>query len=223
MDFSKIPNGAVILFKARVGSRAFGTNNDSSDEDEKGVYAQKNDDILGFNYQEHAVLNKDTTYYEIKKFIDLLKSGNPTAIELLFSPEDCILEKDNSFNAILEKKDLFVTKRCIHTFGEYAMSQFNKAIDNENKRGVKNLMHCRRLLDMAVEIADTGMVIIRRPNVDELLLIKSGQLSFENIMSKAQKDYNTISQLEEKSVLPQSVDKRLCDELLLSIRHSLMK
>ena len=95
MDYSKIPVGAKVIFKAIVGSRAFGTNTSSSDEDIKGVYAQKTDDILGFGYQEHAVLNKDTTYYEAKKFIELLRTGNPMAIEMLFSPEDCILEKDN--------------------------------------------------------------------------------------------------------------------------------
>ena len=41
----------------------------------------------------------------------------------------------------------------------------------------KNMMHTFRLLRMAKEIATTGKPLVRRPDRDELLEIKSGQFT----------------------------------------------
>jgi predicted nucleotidyltransferase len=219
-DYSKIPEGAVIIFKAVVGSRSFGTSVEgSSDTDIKGVYLQRNDDILGFGYQEHAQIGKDETYYEVRRFLELLRSGNPTCIELLFSPEDCVLVNRPEFKAFLDCKDKFVTKRCIRSFGEYAISQFVKAKTDNRHRKLKNLLHCRRLLDMSLEIAETGKISVRRPNADELLSIKKGEIGVEEIISKAEKDHKIISELFEKSSLPSCVENGLCTELIMSVRY----
>lgn len=40
-----------IIFRTVVGSRAYGTNIETSDTDYKGVYLQDNNDILGFDYR----------------------------------------------------------------------------------------------------------------------------------------------------------------------------
>jgi predicted nucleotidyltransferase len=221
VDYSKIPNGATIIFKAIVGSRAFGTAVEgSSDTDIKGVYAQCSDDILGFNYQEHVQVGKDETYYEIKRYLELLRAGNPTVVELLFSPEDCVLVSEPEFEVVLSNRSKFITRRCIRTFGEYAISQFVKAKTDNRHRKLKNLLHCRRLLDMSVEIAETGMINIRRPNTEELLSIKRGEIPVDEIIAKAEKDHGRIAGLFEKSLLPNFVDAGLCNELLLKIRHS---
>lgn len=49
--------------------------------------------ILGMEYKEQINLDKDACLYEVRRFLQLLCSGNPTMLELLYIPEDCILEK----------------------------------------------------------------------------------------------------------------------------------
>lgn len=219
MDNSKIPAGAKIIFKAIVGSRAFGTNVEGSDSDIKGIYIQHPDDIVGFNYQPHAVVTKDETYYEIRKFIELLSDGNPTSIELLFGPADCILVNEPSFKFLLDVKNSFVTKKCISSFGNYAMQQFGKAEIHNRHRRNKNLLHCRRLLDMSIEIAETGQINVRTQNRDSLLLIKDGTTSFEDVKKGADEDFKMIKELSKKSTLPEGVDELFRHNLLVKIRN----
>lgn len=116
-----------ILFKAIVGSHAHGTNIEGSDIDIKGVYLQSPEDVLEHGYKEQVEISADETYYELKRFVELCCIANPTMLELLFSPEDCILEKDPIFNILLDHKEDFITKSCKHSYGGYAIEQIKKA------------------------------------------------------------------------------------------------
>ena len=91
-----------IIFKAIVGSQAYGTNTVGSDTDFKGVYVQPTHELVGFGYKEQIEVSKDECYYEVRRFLQLLKSANPTMLELLFMPEDCIIEKHPAFDLILQ-------------------------------------------------------------------------------------------------------------------------
>jgi hypothetical protein len=79
------------------------------------------------NYIEQLNINKDYCGFEIKRFLELIQSNNPTLLELLNSPEDCIIYKHPTFDLILEKKDEFITKICKDSFGGYARQQIQKA------------------------------------------------------------------------------------------------
>jgi len=116
-----------IIFKARVGSHSYGTNIEGSDEDFKGVFIQSPEDILENGYQQQYSINKDETYYELKRFVELCATGNPTMLELLWSPEDCIIEKDPVWDKLLEHRDKLLSKQCRNSFGGYAYAQIEKA------------------------------------------------------------------------------------------------
>lgn len=116
-----------IIFKVKVGSHAHGTNIPESDEDFKMVYLQKPEDVLNYGYQEQVNLSKDSTAYELRRFIELCSTGNPTMLELLYSPEDCIIYKHPIFDQILDNKQKFLSKSCRWSFGGYAISQIEKA------------------------------------------------------------------------------------------------
>lgn len=346
------------LYRVIVGSQSYGTNVAGSDIDYKGVYAQEIDDLIGFGYKEQMNNNKDDVDYEIRRFIELLETANPTVLEMLYSPEDCIVEKHPAFDILIKNRDKFLTKKCLHSFGGYAVAQIKKAkglnkkmnwekekvtrktpldfvyaykdgktmpiadyfsdslnlekefkrcglvaldhfkdcyalyIDNTDNahlgyRGIieensnevrlssvpkgelpltvvyynkdgytmhckdykeyttwlenrntqryvdiaghnqqidgKNLLHCRRLLDMAVEIAQTGMINVRRPNADYLLRIRRGEVSLEEIIENAEKDIKSLDEIYKNSNLPDSVEKNVANDILLEIRHELMK
>jgi len=116
-----------IIFKVRVGSHAYGTNIEGSDEDFKGVYLQDPEDVIVNGYQEQYSVNKDECYYELRRFIDLCCTGNPTMLEILYSPEDCIIFKAPVFDLLLKERDKFLSKSCKHSFGGYAYAQIEKA------------------------------------------------------------------------------------------------
>lgn len=117
-----------LLFKAIRGSHAYGTNIETSDTDLVGVYAQPLNDILGFRYMEQINHNKnDEVYYELKRFIELAMKGNPNILELLNTPDDCILHTTPMFEFIRTHKDIFLTKKLRNTFHGYAVSQIKKA------------------------------------------------------------------------------------------------
>lgn len=117
-----------LLFKAIVGSQSYGLQTPTSDTDIKGVYIQDNDDLLQEGkYVPFIEVNKDECYYELRNFLGLLAVGNPTAIELLATPEHCVLYSSELFDEILKYRQMFITKKLYDSFGGYALAQIKKA------------------------------------------------------------------------------------------------
>lgn len=344
-----------LIYKCVVGSQAYGTSIPTSDVDYKGIYVQSNDDILSFKYNEQIEVGKDECYYEVRRFLQLAQSANPTILEMLFIPMEFVVQSSPQFNLIRESRDIFVTRKCCMSFGGYAIAQIKKAkgldkkmnwekskmerkipLDfcyiitglgsvplkqwlgrqsqhNERKqefygvcsinhvrdmyfiypsngdlgyhgivnqaetsndlrfssipkaempRGItmyynkdgyikhckdyreyidwlgsrntqryvdikghhqqidgKNILHCRRLLDMAIEIAKEGTINVLRPNAEYLLQIRRGEIPIEDIIAKAEEDIKNLDELYNESNLPTSVDMNLVNELLLKVRH----
>jgi hypothetical protein len=129
----KSPGSQPILLVIR-GSHAYGTNVETSDTDYAGVFIQPIEDILGFGYKEQINDDKnDIVIYEIKRFLQLLESNNPTVLELLNTPDNCIIYKHPIFNEVLNNRDKFITKICAKSFGGYGKMQIQKA-KGQNKK-----------------------------------------------------------------------------------------
>lgn len=340
-----------MIFKALVGSQAYGTSTPSSDRDYKGVYVQPDNDLLGFGYKEQYEAGKDEVYYEIRRFVELLQSANPTVLELLFMPEDCVIQALPAFEEVRKHRAAFLTKKCFASFGGYAVAQIQKAkglnkkmnweqertvrktpldfchayeagktyslgqylaergleqercglvaldhfeqcyalyyddspealyrgiiaddsndvrlssvpkgalpltiihfnksaysqhcrlyreyeiwLDNRNTQRYvdiqghqqridgKNLLHCRRLLDMALEIAREGTLRVRRPNAADLLAIRRGEVNLERIIDEAEADIALLNDLANHSSLPESPPAALGNEIVLAVRGAM--
>jgi len=129
----KSPGSQPLLLVVR-GSHAYGTNVETSDTDYAGVFIQPLEDILGFGYKEQINDDKnDIVIYEIQRFLQLLASNNPTVLELLNTPEDCIIYKHPIFDEVLNNRDKFITKICAKSFGGYGKMQIQKA-KGQNKK-----------------------------------------------------------------------------------------
>ena len=126
--------GSRPLYLVVRGSHAYGTNVPTSDTDYAGVFIQSEDDILGLKYKEQVNDDSnDTVIYELRRFLSLLGTNNPTVLELLNTPEDCVIYKDPAFDFILENREKFITKLCANSFGGYAKQQISKA-KGQNKK-----------------------------------------------------------------------------------------
>lgn len=363
MIMEKSPGSTPLLIVIR-GSHAYGTNLETSDVDYAGVFIQSLDDILGFGYKEQINDEKnDIVFYEIKRFLELIKANNPNILELLNTPEDCIVYKHPIFDTILKHKEEFITKVCAKSFAGYAVGQIKKAKGQDKKqnwekdrvtrktptdfcyyhqngssipltdylmskgmdqeycglskvphskdlyalyydfiseetlgshfypslgfRGIafensndirlssipkesrligyisynkdgyrahcddyhsyetwlknknearwvdvqghgqkidgKNMMHCRRLLEVAKEIGEGKGINVRRPNADYLITIRKGEVNLQTLIDEADGIIDEINTIFDNSNLPESVDDVLVNNLLINIRKNIYK
>jgi len=127
----------LILFEVLAGSHSHGLATETSDRDIRFVYISPFDLIMKNQLQNDIMEdNNNLSGYEISKFLKLLKVNNPNAMELLFSPDDCVIYKNPIFDILLKRKDKLITKLCKDTFGKYAAEQIHKA-RGLNKKIVK--------------------------------------------------------------------------------------
>lgn len=136
LTFKDIEEKGLLLYKYIRGSHVYGTNVETSDIDEGGIYIAPNSQLLdlGFDYQDEISDEKhDTCWWEIGKFMKLLLSSNPTVLEALFVPDDKVLYEHPIITEIKKHRDKFLTKACFKPFGGYAISQIQKA-QGQNKK-----------------------------------------------------------------------------------------
>lgn len=129
-----LPKGAKLIYQCVVGSQSFGLATPTSDLDVKGVYVQPDvyHSTLDNDYAATTVVNKDETYFEIKRYMELLLKGEAIALEMLFAPRECVTILTPEFKYIHKYKSKFVTQRLYYSFYNYAVKQFKKAT-NYNK------------------------------------------------------------------------------------------
>lgn len=350
MTIKDLKDKNLLLFECLSGSKAYGLATPQSDTDIKGIYYMPKEMFFGLKYiPQISNESNDEVYYEIGRFIELLIKNNPNIVEILATPEECILYK----HPIMEKLkiEMILSKLCKDTFGGYALTQIRKAkglnkkilnpmpkirktvldfcfitvnhssvkaktwlaknavskadcglskIPNAkdlyalfhdaekklNYKGIanketanevsvssiptgekeiaylffnkdsyssyckeyneywdwvekrnedryclnkshgkdydaKNMMHTIRLLQVALEIVRDGKLSVKRQNRDELLLIKRGELDYDEVLKMAEKLMLLIEQETTKSKLQEKPDAQLIESLLVEMRAEL--
>ena len=142
MTIQEIKDKGLLLFECISGSKAYGLDTSQSDTDLKGVFYLPKDLFYGLEYipQVNNETN-DEVYYELGRFVELLCKNNPNILELLASPNECILYR----HPLMDKLniDMFLSKVCKDTFAGYALTQIRKArghkkkVVNPKKKNVK--------------------------------------------------------------------------------------
>jgi uncharacterized protein len=126
MTIQHLKSQSLILFEVISGSKSFGLDTPSSDTDLKGVYYLPKDMFFGLEYiPQISNETNDEVYYEIGRFVELLLKNNPNILEILATPEDCILYK----HPLMEQLRIedFLSKLCKDSFAGYAVTQIKKA------------------------------------------------------------------------------------------------
>lgn len=200
---SSVRKAAGLLLDTVAGSRAYGTDNPRSDEDRRGVFVAPAEVMNSFDPVVQVSDEKsDEVYYELRRFGELLLKNNPNALELLAMPPDCIRTQHPAF--ALLTPELFLSKLCGQTFGNYAMGQvrkargLNKKIVNPEPEKRKALLDYCFVLEQqgSVPVADwiasrglrteqCGLVgVDHAPGVFALFYDESGQLGYRGLASK---------------------------------------
>jgi len=116
------------IFLTVVGSRAYGTNHEDSDFDKAGVMIPGIEYFYGMDKFEQfqGYPDEDKTIYDIRKAIKLVSDNNPNMLDLLASPDRCIIKTTPYWDIFRENIDLFISKRCRWTFSGYARAQLER-------------------------------------------------------------------------------------------------
>jgi hypothetical protein len=86
----------------------------------------------------------------------------------------------------------------------------------------KNMLHCIRLIETALDIAEYGELIVRRQNAEYLKEIRHGKHNLEDILKHAQEKITAIDEAFLRSSLPEDViEKQYLKELNTDIRKFL--
>jgi len=119
--------GDRIMLLGLGGSYAYGTNNEGSDIDFRGVTLMMPSDLLGMTEFEQYVDDKtDTVIYGFNKLVKLLLDCNPNTCEMLGLDEDQYLIKSTLGQELINNSRMFLSKRTIKSFGGYADAQLRR-------------------------------------------------------------------------------------------------
>ncbi len=147
----------LILLEAISGSHAYGLNTPTSDTDIRGVFILPQEQLYGLHYVEQvADAKNDIVFYELGRFIDLLIKNNPTMLELLAVPADCVVHRHPIMDLV--GPEMILSKLCKEAFAGYAKAQIYKA-RGLNKKVVNPMEETRKgILDFCFVPEGQGSV-----------------------------------------------------------------
>lgn len=215
-------DGAPALV-AQTGSRAYGTHKSDSDYDFKGVYVARLDRVCSLRAaaQTRDLSDPyDLTLYELAHFCKLAAAANPTVLEVLWS--------ENRWQSPVGKylrscRSLFLSKRIIKTYGDYAQAQMQKAQKGTGgSRGADHLtrdkfkLHTLRLLDAGLHALQTGEIQVEVP--DPELLARRASVPLDQLAVEVEEGYRVMEYAAERSSLPDEPNIELIDCMMFNIR-----
>lgn len=112
-------------------------------------------------------------------------------------------------------------KQNWENYWEWKRNRNEKRSVLEEKFGydTKHAMHLVRLLRMGVEVLTTGELRVRRPDAAELLEIRNGKMTYEEIVKYGEDLDAHVKTLVDKSPLPRSPNTKLAARLVMQVQE----
>ena len=135
MNIEELRQTDLIILEHVKGSNLYGTNIATSDIDIGGIFVVPNGDWLTLQHPPKEIGDKkgDEKYFELRRYFDLVCTANPTVLETLFIPKESINTIKPQAELLMKHGEMFLTKRCEHSYSGYAYAQIKKA-KGKNKK-----------------------------------------------------------------------------------------
>jgi len=231
--------GGSELHGAKVGQ--------TDDTDIYGAYIEEPSEALGLDSREHFVWSTagnerrntaddvDVTLYSLRKWAGMAAKGNATALHFLFAEPEEI--KPDTWKQIKAKTALFLSRNSAKQFVGFADAQFKRLTGEKGsgKKGqrpeyicafgydTKAAMHGLRLLYECLELMQHGKITLPRPERELLIKIRSGEWTFERVLSQAQRLFKEVEEAVASSPLPEKVDRTAISRLLAQVQLGFWK
>jgi uncharacterized protein len=222
-----------IVYTILYGSHAYGTATPDSDRDIRGIFIPDVDEYVSL--EEIKDIRKMTQYadvvmHPIHKFFSLAMKGNPSVLEWLYIPDNCIEYMNIFGEALRDIRHNFISKQIYPRFKGYAHAEFSSlqkmtgTTGEKRKKQIqefgyspKNAMNCIRLLQQGTELLTKHTVTFPRPNADVLLRIKEGKVGYQTIQHIFENELRLLDEAYEKSSLPEKVDVDKLNKFMIKL------
>ena len=226
------------------GSRLYGLDTPDSDTDYRGVFtARSMVHISGFKNVESIVTcgEIDSTYYEVRHYLKLLQKSNTQVLEILYAPDDVILECSYVFNVIREHRErLFCTEKLknsligyIHSETRLATGERSGQLGGKRKASVekygfspKNFVQILRLAKVGQTLFNDGRYVVNLSDVDKEyhamlrdIKIYPENWSKDKLLSLVTQETLTLNEALNKSKIKRIFDVDLASEIVYLAQH----
>ena len=129
MQTLALEHGAELHCRLRSGSHAYGLAGPHSDIDERGIFIVPPERYAGLRAIPNQISDAkgDHVYYSLRRVIELIAESNPTLMEILFTPDDCILACTSVLQPLFGAKSRLISQALVRAKLGYAMGQIKKA------------------------------------------------------------------------------------------------
>jgi predicted nucleotidyltransferase len=216
-----------IIYRCRVGSRAFGLAGDASDDDIRGVYlppARLHWSLRKLPEQlENVGAGNDEVYWELEKYLLLALKANPNVLETLWTTH--VLQANDIAQELRSLRKAFLSRHIYKTYSGYVLSQFRRMANAYEKTGrykPKHAMHLLRLLLSGIEALRTHEIRVDVSEMrDDLLRVKSGEYTFDEIRHRALALDEDFQREFERTTLPEQPNVETVDAFLVKARKKM--
>ncbi|MGA3562972.1 nucleotidyltransferase domain-containing protein [Melissospora conviva] len=218
-----------VLLEGIVGSVAYGLAGPGSDVDRVGVFAAPTVAFHGLHRPKESIVTTapDVTLHEAAKWCRLAMSGNPTASELVWLPDDLYLTRTRFGDELIGIRTAFLSApRVRDAYLGYAGQQFRKLVSRADgtfssdtrRRTAKHARHLARLLHQGRTLYAGGVLPIRLADPGWFLdfgeQVADGDLArAQALLAEAEADFARI-----RTPLPQRPDEPTIERWLLAVR-----
>ncbi|MGA3541369.1 DNA polymerase beta superfamily protein [Micromonosporaceae bacterium DT194] len=218
-----------VLLEGIVGSVAYGLAGPGSDVDRVGVFAAPTVAFHGLRRPKESIVTTapDVTLHEAAKWCRLAMSGNPTASELVWLPDDLYLTRTRFGDELIGIRTAFLSApRVRDAYLGYAGQQFRKLVSRADgtfssdtrRRTAKHARHLARLLHQGRTLYASGVLPIRLADPGWFLdfgeQVADGDLArAQALLAEAEEDFTRI-----RTPLPSRPDEPTIERWLLAVR-----
>lgn len=227
-----------INFLTLVGSQLYGFANEKSDFDYKGFGTMDPEYILGLHNIKTQQIeikepekNAETVIFDVRKYMKLSLTGNPTLLEMAFAEQKYHVECDDVGREVTSLvRDQLVTKWIALPYEKYITEQIKRTRrDVEGKRlelvnahgyDTKCATHIVRLSYQAIDLLSNGWFnpTMQGEQLAQCKAIKAGEISGKEFVSLAESLDKMFKSAYNNSRLPEKHNEQLVENVLMRIQ-----
>jgi predicted nucleotidyltransferase len=174
----------------------------------------------------------DIVIYEFRKFIRMLCQGNPNVLSMLWLEAGSYIKLTSAGQLLIDNRNLFVGRHVYRSFTGYAYGQMHRmehgacnGYMGAKRKGLvekfgydcKNAAHLIRLLRMGIEFLKDGELYVKREDAPQLLDIKCGAWTLEQVKAEADRLFKLSEEVYLKSILPKTLNMEKINDLSIAI------
>ena len=228
------PPSTILL--TRSGSHAYGMATAKSDEDFRGVMVADPDMLIGLKSWDTQFERKDpdVVIYALPKFVKLALAANPNILDVLFCDAQDVLFAICTGSDLRNIAHDFLSQRVYKTFTGYAHGALKRlnhpsgrhsahwGLVEKNGYDTKNAAHLVRLYRMGYEALKDGVIRVKRPDADELLAIRNGAWTLDEVEKFAEEMDTKCKQALQTTSLPPEPSQRVLEWLMDTQRKQIL-